>query len=517
MSLRYYYKVQPLLHKEELTTDICIYGATVSGIAAAVQVASSGKKAAIVEFGSHIGGMTSSGLGATDIGSEHAIGALARQFYRDIGAFYGINEGWRFEPKAAAAVLKDWLLNHGIQVYTEHRLQRVEKSGDRLKAIHAENGRSFRAKVFIDATYEGDLMASSGVKYVVGREGNRLYDEHFNGVHFGGPHHNFRRFVDPYKKEGNPSSGLIQGVSALSSGRQGDADGLTQAYNFRLCLSDDPGNMVPFPKPPEYDPERYELLLRYINSGVFDIFTLTVPLPGHKYDHNNWGAVNTDNIGANHDWPDGDYDTRERIFQDHVNYQMGLFWFLANDPRLPAEVRKETSKWGLAADEFRDTGNWPPLLYVREGRRMISDYVLTEHDAFGWRTAEDPVALASYTLDSHNCKRIMHNGRVVNEGNVEALPLAPFPIPYRSIRPTRSECTNLLVPVCISASHSAYGSVRMEPVFMMLGQVAGAAATLAIDETGGFVQDISYSSLEKRLRNEGQILKEPGTTSQINE
>lgn len=508
MTPRYYYPVMALSEKEELAFDICVYGATACGIAAAVQAAKSGKKAAIVEFGKHIGGMTTGGLGATDIGSEHVVGGLARRFYMDIGRLYGISESWRFEPKTASRVLKEWLRQYDIPVFTEHRLSQVEKKEGRITSMSAENGRSFKAAVFIDATYEGDLMAMAGVRHIIGREGNRLYGEHFNGVHFGGPHHNFRCFVDPYRKIGNPSSGLLKGISRLPPGRQGDGDRLTQAYNFRLCVTRSK-NKTPFPKPDDYDPERYELLRRYIDSGVFDIFNLTVPLPNGKYDHNNWGAINSDNIGANHEWPEGGYRLRERIFQDHVNYQQGLFWFLANDARLPGEIREAASSWGLAADEFTETGNWPPQLYVREARRMVSDYVLTEEDAFGWRTVDDPVGMASYTLDSHNCKRIVHNGRAVNEGNVEAVPLGPFPIPYRSLRPDKQDCANLLVPVCISASHSAYGSVRMEPVLMILGQSAGCAASLAIDEASGVVQDVSYASLGRKLRQEGQVLEEP--------
>lgn len=509
MRLGYYYPVEPVYEKEELDFDICVYGGTVSGIAAAIQAARSGKRAAVVEFGAHLGGMTASGLGATDVGSAHVIGGMALEMYRDIGRHYGKEEGWRFEPHVAARVLKDWLRDHGVRVFTEHRLERVEKDGNWIISVRAENGRAFRAGVFVDASYEGDLMARAGVSYSVGREGNGEYGEHFNGVHYGGPHHNFQRLVDPYRREGDPSSGLIQGVVSAPLGKQGEGDRLVQAYNFRLCLTDDPSNMAPFPRPDGYDAERYELLGRYIRAGVFDIFNLTLPLPGRKYDHNNWGAVNTDNIGANYGWPEGDYGARERIYQDHVNYQKGLFWFLAHAPDLPEEVRRIASGWGLASDEFADTGNWPPQLYVREARRMVSDYVLTEDDAFGWRTVEDPVGMASYTLDSHNCKRVVHNSRVVNEGNIEVMPIAPFAIPYRSIRPKRDECANLLVPVCISASHSAYGSVRMEPVLMILGQSAGAAASLALDEADGAVQDLSYSSLHKRLMQEGQVLEEP--------
>jgi hypothetical protein len=509
MNNQYYYPVPKLSQSTEVVTDICVYGATAGGIAAAVQAARSGKRAVLVEFSRHIGGMTTSGLSATDIGSKHVIGGLAREFYREVGVRYGMEERWHFEPRIASEVMKEWINKYRIPVYTEHRLARVEKNGDGIAAMHAENGAVFRASVFIDASYEGDLMARAGVSYMVGREGNALYREHFNGVHYGGPHHNFCRLVDPYIREGDPSSGLLPGVLGMPPGRQGDGDGLTQAYNFRLCLCHEAGNRVPFPKPDYYDPLRYELIVRYIASGIFDIFNLAVPLPNKKFDHNNWGGINTDNIGANYDWPDGDYATRERIYQDHVNYQKGLFWFLANEPRLPGIVRRIASGWGLAADEFADYGNWPPQLYVREARRMASDYVVTEHDAFASRTVEDPIGMASYTMDSHNCKRVVRAGRAVNEGNVEVTPIAPFAIPYRAIRPRRRDCRNLLVPVCISASHSAFGSIRMEPVFMILGQSAAIAAAIAIDQHGGAVQDVSYSSLVKKLRQEAQILEEP--------
>ncbi len=509
MNNRYYYPVPKLRETTEICSDICIYGATACGVVAAVQAARSGKRAVLVEFGKHVGGMTTSGLSATDVGSKHVIGGLSRRFYREVGAQYGMEERWHFEPHVASRILTGWIREYGIPLYTEHRLMRVEKAGPRIIALHAENGAMFRAEVFIDAGYEGDLMARAGVSYRVGREGNASYREHFNGVLYGGPHHNFRRYVDPYVKEGDSSSGLLPGLTDLPPGRQGDGDGLTQAYNFRLCLTHDAANKAPFPKPDEYDPLRYELARRYINSGIFDIFNLAVPLPDKKFDHNNWGGINTDNIGANYGWPDGDYELRERIYQDHVNYQQGLFWFLANDPRLPGVVRRISSSWGLADDEFPDSGNWPPQLYVREARRMVSEYVVTEHNAFASRVVDDAVGMASYTMDSHNCKRVVRAGRAVNEGNVEVTPIAPFAIPYRAIRPRREECTNLLVPVCISASHSAFGSIRMEPVFMILGQSAGLAAALAIDEHEGLVQDVSYSSLRKKLQQEAQILEEP--------
>lgn len=513
-KLRYYYPVPKPAHRREITSDICIYGATASGVVAAIQCVRLGKRVALVEFGKHIGGMTTSGLGATDIGSKHVVGGLSRQFYRELGSHYGVEEQWCFEPGVASNILKEWIHKYQIPVYTEHRLDYIEKADRRIIALHTENGGVFKAGVFIDASYEGDLMARAGVCYTIGREDNSLYGEHFNGVHYGGPHHNFRRYVNPYKNKGDPLSGLLSGISSLSPGQQGEGDNLVQAYNFRLCLTKEPENRIPFPKPDEYNPDRYELLRRYIDAGIFSIFHLAVPLPNKKFDHNNWGAVNTDNIGANYDWPDGNYEVRERIYQDHVNYQKGLFWFLINDSRLPEKVRQITAKWGLAADEFSDTGHWPPQLYIREARRMISDYVITEHNTFYRCSVDDPVGMASYTMDSHNCKRVVLAGRVVNEGNVEVLPLAPFAIPYRAIHPRRDECANLLVSVCISASHIAYGSIRMEPVLMILGQSASIAAALAIDDAGGIVQDISYISLEKKLRQEGQILEEPRIISE---
>lgn len=509
MSPRYYYPVPDLPGYTEITSDVCIYGATACGIIAAVQAARSGKQAVVVEFGKHIGGMTTSGLSATDIGSKHVIGGMSRQFYREVGSHYGMEERWHFEPHIALQVIKDWIRKYRLPVYTEHRLKSVEKVGRRITGLRTENGAVFRAEVYIDAGYEGDLMAAAGVSYKTGREGNGAYGEHFNGVHYGGPHHNFRRLVDPYRKEGDPFSGLLPGITELQPGRQGDGDELTQAYNFRLCLTTDPQKRAPFPQPADYDPLRYELLKRYISSGIFDIFNLAVPLPNKKFDHNNWGGISTDNIGANYNWPDGGYEQRERIYQDHVNYQQGLFWFLLHDSRLPGIVRRIVSGWGLAVDEFSDYGNWPPQLYVREARRMVSDYVVTEHNAFASRKVEDPVGMASYTIDSHNCKRVVRAGRAVNEGNIEVTPIAPFAVPYRSIRPRREECTNLLVPICASSSHSAYGSIRMEPVFMILGQSAGLAAAIAVEENDGIVQDVSYGSLAKKLRQEGQILEEP--------
>ncbi|MDR0305495.1 MAG: FAD-dependent oxidoreductase [Chitinispirillales bacterium] len=501
----YYYTLKQPRTPQTVQCDVCVYGATSSGVTAAVQAARLGHKVALVEFGRFIGGMTTSGLGATDTGNRHVIGGLSREFYKDVGEYYGTGEQWFFEPHVAAKVYSRWLEHENVTIYLEHRLAKVEKEGQRITSFSTEDGVEFKARIFIDATYEGDLMAKAGVTYAVGREGNSMYDEHYNGVQYGHPHHNFIRYADPYKRRGDPSSGLVYGVSDSVPGVQGQGDSLIQAYNFRMCLTRDHNNMVPFEEPFDYHPEKYELLLRYIQAGMFDIFDLNRPLPNNKTDHNNWGAFNTDHIGANYGWPTGDYQTREKIYQDHVSYQAGLFYFLATDKRLPERVRNFSSQWGLAADEFTDTSSWPPQLYIREGRRLVSDYVITEHDTLGRYVLEDSVGMASYKMDSHNCKRIVKAGRAMNEGNVEVAPLDPIAIPFRAVRPKRHECTNLLVPVCVSASHIAYGSIRMEPVFMITGQSAGVAAHMAL-KGDGVVQNISYSDFERKLRSEGQIL-----------
>jgi hypothetical protein len=487
---------------------VCIYGATSAGVVAAVQASKLGKKAVVVEAGGHVGGMTTSGLGATDTGNMHVIGSLSRQFYRDIGARYGKDESHLFEPHVASAVFQQWMGNENVEVLLESPLSGVKKEGNRIVAMEAEGGRSVEAAIYIDATYEGDLMAGAGVSFATGRESDTTYTELYNGIQYG-HQHNFLRFVDPYRVPGDPGSGLLYGVSAAPLGTQGSGDSLIQAYNFRLCLTRNPENKVPFFEPEGYDPDKYELLRRYIEAGIFDTFNLNTPLPNDKTDYNNWGAINSDHIGANYGWPEGSYEERERIYQDHLSYQAGLLYFLATDPRLPAAVRAAAGEWGLAADEFTATGNWPPQLYVREARRMTSDYVMTEHDSFGRTDPDDSIGMATYRMDSHNCKRVVYAGRAVNEGDVEVAPLDPIPIPYRAIRPKRSECANLLVPVCISASHIAYGCIRMEPVFMVLGQSAAVAAVIAMEAANSVVQDISYTDLERKLTNQGVIVREP--------
>lgn len=513
--------------------DIVVYGGTSAGVVAAVQAAAMGKTAVVIEPTQHIGGISAAGLGATDSGDRSIIGGLSRAFYRRLKAHYDESASWtqqsqasypyysptddaiwRFEPHVAEAAFHAMLAEAKVPLVLGERLDLeggVEKQGAAITRITMETGRAFRAGVYIDATYEGDLMARAGVTYTVGREANAQYGETLNGVQTGlASGHQFIYPIDPYVMPGDPASGLLPGIQDAKPGPDGSADDRVQAYNFRLCLTRDPGNKVPFPAPAGYDPQRYELLLRYVQAGWRGVFGNNQEMPNLKTDMNNHGAVSTDGIGMNSRYPDGDYATRAGIIADHEAYQKGLLYFLANDPRVPADLQAEVSSWGLAKDEFTDNGGWPHQLYVREARRMVSDYVHTELDCRKSRVTPDPVGMGSYNMDSHNVQRYVGAGGVVrNEGNIEVSPGGSYMVSYRSIRPRADECTNLLVPVALSASHIAFGSIRMEPVFMVLGQSAGTAAALAIDGSTG-VQSVEYAALRARLLADGQVL-DPGS------
>lgn len=518
----------------EKPADVVVYGGTSAGVAAAVQAARMGHRAVLVEPSRHIGGLTSGGLGATDIGNKGAIGGIAREFYQRIFRHYSKNPGvwkqetfehyrnrakghwvdadtmWGFEPHAAEAVFREMLDESGVEVVLGQRLdlhRGVKKQGTRITAIAMESGRVFEGRVFIDATYEGDLMAKAGVAYAVGREGNDVYGETLAGVQTKqARYHQFTKPVDPYVTPGDAKSGLLPGVHGGGPGREGAGDRRVQAYNFRMCLTDAPENRLPFPKPANYDPRRYELLLRYLEAGGTLVVGHPSPMPNRKSDVNNSGAFSTDDIGMNYDYPDGDYATREKIAAEHRDYQLGLMWTLANDARVPAKLRERFAAWGLAKDEFVDRGGWPHQLYVREARRMVSDYVMTERNCRGKRVADDPVGLAAYMMDSHHVQRYVDaQGHARNEGDVEVGGFPPYPISFRSIVPKASECDNLLVPACLSASHIAYGSIRMEPVFMVLGQSAATVACQAIDNNCG-VREIDYAKLRERLLADKQIL-----------
>jgi hypothetical protein len=504
MSRLHYHFPPTQIEPRTIVADFCLYGASPAAITAALEARRRGYRVALVVNSAWLGGLTAGGLSNTDIGNKQSIGGLARAFYRELGRRYGVEEEWRFEPHMAARVLHDWLREAGIEPLLREYVTAVEKSGPTLTALRCESGLRVEARIFVDASYEGDVLALAGVSHTVGREGNAVHGELLNGVQLRETHQ-FEAPVSPYIREGDPASGLLPGISSAPLAPAGSGDRLVQAYNFRMCLTQ-AADRLPFPRPEGYDPRDYELFARYLRTGWRDLFHKFDRIRGRKTDTNNHGAVSTDFIGGNHDFPTASWTRREEIFQAHVRWQQGLMWFLSHDPRCPAWVRQRMGEWGLPTDEFTDTGGWAHQLYIREARRMVSDYVVTELDCRGYRAASDAVGLGSYAMDSHNCQRVVVDGCVRNEGDVQVYGFNPYPIPYRSIVPKRGEATNLLVPVCVSASHIAYGSVRMEPVFMILGQSAAIAGHLALLEKCS-VQDVPYAKLRPLLLEEGQALK----------
>ena len=523
--------------KEVYTADIIIYGGTSAAIIAAVEVVKSGKTVLIVSPDQHLGGLTSGGLGFTDTGNKAVIGGLSREFYHRVWLHYKDDAAWNwqnqsdfgnkgqgtvamdgefrtmwlFEPHVAEKVFEDFVKENNIKVLRGEWLDRnkavVKKKGE-IISFSTLSGKVFKGKMFIDATYEGDLMAAAGINFHVGREGNAKYNETFNGVQTGvfQHDHHFKSNISPYKIKDDPSSGLLPYISAEPPGEFGAADKKIQAYCFRMCMTNHPENSVAFPKPDNYDASKYELLLREFNTGRNDWFSKFDVLPNKKTDTNNHGAFSSDFIGMNYDYPEADYQRRAEIIKQHYDYQAGLLWFVANDPRVPDAIRTKMASYGLAKDEFKDNNHWPHQIYVRESRRMIGDYITTEHDVMQRIEIPESIGMGSYHIDSHNTQRyVTSEGYVQNEGDIGVKPPGPYRISYGSIVPKKEECTNLFVPVCVSSSHIAYGSIRMEPVFMILGQSAAVAACLAIDEKCA-IQDVSYNQLKKLLENKNRIL-----------
>ncbi len=540
--------------------DVIIYGGTSAGVASAIQTSRMGKSVLIIEPTHRLGGLTTGGLGQTDIGNKHVIGGISREFYQNIRKYYDdpnnwkwqsrdayMDEGqtktekgedamWTFEPSAALKVYHQMLSAEKIDIVYGERLNRksgVIKKENRIESIEMENGSKYTGKMFIDATYEGDLMASAGVSYRVGRESNREYGETLNGVQANkisatlkwtlsrnAYNHNFIDRVDPYIIKGDPKSGLLPYISENPPGVDGEGDNKIQAYCFRMTLTDHPDNRIPFKKPENYDELNYELLFRNYEAAqgpIEEMYAygdnlvpwINSPMPNRKTDTNNQKGFSTDFIGQNYDYPDASYEEREKIVQAHRNYQQGLMWTLAYHPRIPEKVREKVSQWGTCKDEYEEESNgWQQQLYIREARRMLSDYVMTQKNCEGIEVVEDPIGMAAYGMDSHHIQRYVDvNGFVQNEGNVEAHGFSPYSISYRSIVPKKEECENLLVPICVSSTHIAFGSIRMEPVFMVLGQSAATAACQAIDEKSA-LQEIDCSLLQKRLVENKQILSD---------
>src|SRR4051794_3831629 len=419
---------------------------------------------------------------------------------------------WIFEPHVAERVFEDLVREHQVPVVRDEWLDRargVKKDGARIASITTLGGRTYAGRVFIDATYEGDLMAAAGVRYHVGREPMSAYGERWNGVQTGVLHHGHhfgKMGISPYVVPGDPGSGVLPRISTEQPGAYGEGDGKVQTYCFRMCLTDHPDNRIPFPRPEGYDPSQYELLLRVYAAGWRETFSKFDPIPNRKTDTNNHGPFSTDNIGRNRDYPEAGYERRREIIKEHENYQKGWLYFIANDPRIPQDVRAKMRAWGLSKDEFADNGGWPYQLYIREARRMVGAYVMTENELMKRRPTPESVGMGSYGIDSHNIQRyITPEGHVQNEGDIGVGLKLPYEIAYGSLTPERGQAENLLVPVCVSSTHIAFGSIRMEPVFMILGQSAATAASLAIDGDGA-VQDVPYVKLRDRLLADGQIL-----------
>ncbi len=530
--------------------DLVVYGATSAGVMAAVQARRLGKSVVVVGPDTHLGGLSSGGLGFTDTGNKAVIGGLAREFYHRVWRHYqqprawkwqrpdeygnkgqgtpaidGANKTmWIFEPHVAEQVFEDLVAEHKIPVHRDQWLDRaggVRKRGERITSITMLSGRSYTGKMFVDATYEGDLMAAAGVDYHVGRESTATYGESWNGVQTGVLHHRhhfgvFSQPISPYVVPGDPKSGVLPRISTAPPGEYGNGDRRLQAYCYRYCVTNHPDNRIPFPKPDGYDPSQYALLLRVYEAGWRETFDKFDAVPNRKTDSNNHGPFSTDNIGYNYDYPEASYERRREILKEHQTYQKGWLYFIANDPRVPRDVQEAMRAWGLPKDEFRDNGGWPHQIYVREARRMVGAFVMTQHQLQQTRPTPEPVGMGSYTIDSHNVQRyITPEGHVQNEGDIGVALDGPYAISYGALVPRRGQATNLLVPVCVSSSHIAFGSIRMEPVFMILAQSAATAAVLAID-AGLAVQDVPYAALRERLLKDGQVLEysppSPGQT-----
>jgi len=522
---------------EIFKADVIVYGGTSSAVTAAVQVSRMGRSVILVSPDKHLGGLSSSGLGFTDTGNKEVIGGLAREFYQLIYEHYQKPESWNwqkqseygnrgqgnpaidgekrtqwiFEPHVAEAAFEKLIVTNKILVMRDEWLNRetgIEKKNGRIISIRTLSGKIFSGKIFIDATYEGDLMAAAGVSYTVGREANDVYGETWNGVQKGVFHHGhyFKTPVSPYKIPGDPSSGLLPRISSEIPGENGTGDKKIQAYCFRLCLTQHPENKVPITKPDGYDSTQYELLVRVAETQWNEFFGKYDPIPNLKTDVNNHGPFSYDNIGMNWDYPEASYERRKEIIKEHITYQKGLLYFMATDLRLPAWVRETMNKWGYAKDEFVDNGYWPYNIYIREARRMIGEYIMTENDVLGKKNVPRSIGMGSYTMDSHNVQRyVTPEGFVQNEGDLGVRAEKPYQIDLGSVMPKREDCLNLLVPVAVSCSHIAFGSIRMEPVFMILGQSAAIVAVMSLDSKTG-LHDLKYEDIRERLESYGQIL-----------
>lgn len=522
---------------KSLDADVVIYGGTSAAIASAVQLVRMNKSVLIVCPEKHIGGLSSSGLGFTDLGNKEVIGGISKEFYQEVYKHYQNkdawnwqpreeygNEGqgttaiddefktmWTFEPHVAEQIFENFIRENNISIHRDKWLDRekgVKVANGKITSIAMLDGTIYKAKIFIDATYEGDLMAAAGVNYHVGREANSVYNEQWNGVQKGVYHHshNFQELnISPYIIPGDSTSGVLTRIATGRIGENGSGDNGVQAYNYRLCTTNAEGNIVPFEKPENYDPAQYELLRRIFKGGRHSMFG-GGKIPNKKRDVNNVGPFSSDNIGMNYEYPEASYEKRKEILKEHIDYHKGLLYFWGHDESVPERFRTSIKKWGLAKDEFTDNGHWPYQIYVREARRMIGEFVMTDNEILGKSKVLKPIGMGSYAMDSHNVQRyITKEGYVQNEGDLGIEPDAPYQIHLGTILPKQEECRNLLVSAAVSSSHIAFGSIRMEPVFMILGQSAGTLAGMAINEDQE-IHEVDYDSLKNKLLKDGQVL-----------
>ncbi|TWU16624.1 FAD dependent oxidoreductase [Allorhodopirellula heiligendammensis] len=523
------------------TYDIVIYGGTSAAMTAAVQAKRMNQSVIVVSPDRHLGGLTSGGLGWTDTGNKYVIGGLAKEFYQAVYRHYQDDKSWNFqqreqygdraqghratddedatmwvfEPHVAEQIFDAMMVENEIPVVRDAWLDResgVVVKDRKIVSIKMLDGQTFSGRQFIDATYEGDLIAAAGVQTTTGRESIADFNEPHAGVQTGRLFHQHHfdvldRPVDPYIVPGDPSSGVIPRVSADPPGEFGSGDDRIQAYCFRTCFTNHDPNRVPFPKPDGYDAAQYEVLLRCFAAGWEDVFGKFDPLPNFKTDTNNHGPVSFDNIGYNYDYPEASYKRRAEIIREHETYQKGILYFIANDPRVPESIQNKMQRWGLAKDEFTDNGNWPHQIYVREARRMVGQFIMTENHLRKKIETPESVGMGSYSIDSHNTQRyITPEGTVQNEGDIGISTNGPYQIARGCLMPRAEQCVNLTVPVCVSSTHMAFGSIRMEPVFMILGQSAATLSALA-NQSQTDVQEIGYDALRERLLDDGQILQ----------
>lgn len=495
--------------------DVVVYGGTAGGSIAAIAAAKEGARTALVEPGRHVGGMITGGLGRTDMDrQENVIGGLSREFFERVGRHYGQPVSWVFEPSVAEEVMNDWLREAGVHVYFSQRISGVLKTANRITGVSTAQGGRFTAPVYIDASYEGDLMKAAGVSYVVGREGREQYGESLAGRQDILPgRHQFRVGVEATDPQGKLLP-LLQPQDTIE--RTGEGSRKFQSYCFRICLTRNPANRMPIPPPQKYDPGRYQLARSYIaalgDSVTLGDFLGISALPNDKSDINSTGAVSTNLPGASWDYPDGDLRRRQDIWDQHLTWAQGLLYFLGHDEAVPESIRKQMNDWGLARDEFLDTGHWPRQLYVREGRRMLGEYVLTQYDLQDNREKYDSIGMAGYNIDIREVQWIGRDvyhfptvrKEVLMEGYV-SMPVQPWQIPYRALLPKQGECGNLLVISTISASTVAYASFRMEPQYMIAGHAAGVAAAQTA-RTGIALHRINLDQLQRRLRDQKQII-----------